>query len=123
MPAIGAILGWVFSLVASFITWMTSAIVGEVIAQQVAESIMRVVRVAAVFALLVGLINLAIPDGIPISVVALWDDYAAQSSDWISVIGWLIPMDLLWSLVDLYLLGASVIFCIWIVRRVVEASQ
>lgn len=123
MPAIGAILGWVFALVGSLVTWLTSAVLGQVVATQVAEVLMRVVRVAAVFALLVGLINLAIPDGVPVSITALWDDYLSQASPWLVKAGWLIPFDTLFALLDLYLLGASVVLCIWIVRRVVEASQ
>lgn len=123
MPAIGAILGWVFALVGSLITWLTSAVLGQVVATQVAEVLMRIIRVAAVFALFVFVINAVIPEGVPLSVTALWDDYISQSSPWLAKAGWLIPFDLLFSLVDLYLLGASVVLAIWVVRRVVEASQ
>jgi hypothetical protein len=121
IAAITAAMAWVAATVAAAWAATVGLVVAFVVAHITADTIARLLRVAIVIAITMVVINtVSIP---ATSLTSLWDSYLTQSSEVLSVIGYFVPISLMFNLLDLYLAAVMVLLGIRAVRYVTEAAQ
>lgn len=122
MLAITAILGWVGRVVALLAGFSVTTAVGGVAVSQVVEAAMRWIRAATVVGILMFVLAQFVPAPVS-SVTNLWTTYSGDLGPVGAYIGYFVPMSLLTTLLDLYVLLVMALVVFSGVTRIVEFSK
>lgn len=72
-----------------------------------AEALARIVRAGLAITVLLVLVNSIVPNNL--STLTLWNTYATSAGSVLQYVGYFVPLDLLFSLLDLYIFGILVL--------------
>lgn len=122
MLAITAIVGWLGRLSSLWAAFSVANVIGSVAVSQTVEAAMRWIRAAVI----VGILMFALAQFVPQPVSSfsnLWSSYSGALGPVGSYVGYFVPMTLLTTLLDLYVLMVMAMVVFSAVSRVVEFSK
>lgn len=122
MLAITAIVGWLGRLSALWASFSVANVIGSVAVSQTVEAAMRWIRAATIVAILMFVLGQFVPEPVS-SFTNLWLSYSGQLGPVGQYVGYFVPMTLLTTLLDLYVLMVMALVVFSAVTRVVEFSK
>jgi len=122
MLAITAIIGWFGRLSALWATFSVANVIGGVAVSQTVEAGLRWLRAAVIVGILMFVLGQFVPAPVS-SFTNLWATYSGSLGPVGSYIGYFVPMGLLTTLLDLYVLMVMALVVFSSVSRVVEFSK
>lgn len=119
---IAKVAAWVVALVTSWWAAITTLGATVVVANVTADMIGRVIRIGVVVTILILVVQNLVE--IPAtSISGLWMTYSATAGPALTMVGYFVPISLVFALLDLYLAACMLFTAIWVVRYIVSVSK